>query len=378
MSIALIGRFPPPIDGQTLATKRLADLLDSSYELLCIDTQPNGERARLAEGLSPGRIAHVLRLRHRIQRGLSGRVPPIALWPAISPDLPGHLRDRLAVLPALTGFRDIVAIVHRGNFEKLFASPLTSRSALRQLRRISCVVFLSHQLSARCRGWIPSEKRCVIPNTIDDAVLFGADEVAAKQAARDEHDRIELLFVGNMIAEKGYREVIDAAAILRARGLPMRVRFAGRWISKEDETRFRQLVRAKGLESVVDHDGQIADRRSMKAAYGEADLVLLPSYYPNEAQPLVILEALNAGVPVIATRQGGISEMIDDGREGFLIPPRDPASLAESIRKAADRERWHALSRAARRRFTSTFAPDTVRRQWMDLIERLRKDRRGV
>lgn len=155
------------------------------------------------------------------------------------------------------------------------------------------------------------------------------------------------------------------------RSVDVELLFVGRWMQNRDEDAFLNRVRHLGLESSVAHAGAVTQRSEMKAIYRRADVLLLPSYYGNEAQPLVVLEAMNAGVPVIATRHGGIPEIIEHGEEGFLVSPRQPEVLAAAVREALPLERWIRLSTSARRRFESTYAPGSVLPQWTDLLDRL-------
>jgi glycosyltransferase involved in cell wall biosynthesis len=90
-------------------------------------------------------------------------------------------------------------------------------------------------------------------------------------------------------------------------------------------------ARARGLEACVHFWGQRLDVPEILRA---ADLLILPS--DNEALPTVLIEAGASALPVIATRVGGIPEIVDDDITGILIPPRDPAALAGAIRRLAD------------------------------------------
>ena len=65
-----------------------------------------------------------------------------------------------------------------------------------------------------------------------------------------------------------------------------------------------------------------------------ADVFVLPTFYPFEGQPLVLLEALAAGVPVVSTFHAGIPETVRNEKEGLLVPANDPPALAGAIRQA--------------------------------------------
>ena len=102
-TVVVVGRFPPPRDGQSLATERLEQLLSERCSIVRFDTEPHDLEFVAAETrLRPGRIAHYFRQRVTLSRVL--REHPLApvLWTSISPTLLGHLRDVLTVAPAFT------------------------------------------------------------------------------------------------------------------------------------------------------------------------------------------------------------------------------------------------------------------------------------
>ncbi len=90
----------------------------------------------------------------------------------------------------------------------------------------------------------------------------------------------------------------------------------------------------------------------------------------TEAQPLTIIEALNAGTPVVATRHAGIPDMVRADKEALFVPLQAPEAIAEAVQRLAGEAAWQAASRHARARFQTRFSPDAVRRQWLALLEK--------
>jgi colanic acid/amylovoran biosynthesis glycosyltransferase len=86
-----------------------------------------------------------------------------------------------------------------------------------------------------------------------------------------------------------------------------------------------------------------------------------PSYYPEEGQPLVLLEALAAGLPIVSTRHAGIPDTVRDGLDGILVEPRDTGSLATTLeRLASDPEERSRLGSAARQRYEQRYRPERL------------------
>ena len=357
-----------------MATQRLAGLLEPTHTVRRLDTSLGAdEHVETDARFSLGKVRHYTSLRRHIAEGLHAHPAAPVLWASISPAPLGHLRDVLTVLPGFAPGQGVYAVIHWGNFDRVFRHPLTAPTARRMARRLRGFVFLNDQLAARCAPWIPDAARLVIPNTIDEAVLCSDEEVTAKQAQRKTRTALRLLFLSNMIPSKGYLDVLEAVRLLHERGVALHADFAGRWTSEADRDTFEQRVAAAGLHEVITHHGGITDRARIKALYRAADVFLLPSYYPTEAQPLTILEALNAGTPVVVTRHSGIPDIVRADKEALFVPPQAPDAIAEAVQHLADEATWQAASRHARTRFQTRFSPDAVRRQWLGLLEGVEK-----
>ena len=362
-SVTVLGRFPPPLDGQAVATARLADLLDGDVEVRRVDVSlPEGEHAVTGAPLRPDRVRHALGLRARLRRELDGGGP--TLWASVSPSLLGHVRDRLTVLPAFGPRRPVYAVVHRGDFDALFRRRATAASARRMADRLAGVVFLSEALARRCAPWIPDARRLVVPNTIGADVLPPARQVEERIAAGP-GTPLRLLFLSNLIPGKGHGVVLEALPLLRARGLNVHVTFAGRWTGQDDRSRFLARADALGVRGSVDVLGGVG-RQQAAGLHLAADVFVLPTTYPVEAQPLVLLEALAAGTPVVSTRWASIPEMVGAPEAELVGVPPTPAALADAVGAVAGR--WAEAARAARARFDAAFSPGAVRQRWLEVL----------
>ena len=359
--ILVLGRFPPPIDGQTLATERLADLLTAHTEAYRVHTGPRSGEISNAE-----RWMHYLRLRRRLKKTLRDYPKATILWNSISPDSAGHFRDILITLPAARKDQRIFAVLHRGTFSKLFTSPLTAITARRLLARVEGFVFPTEGLANQCASWIPSAKRFVILNEIDSEIVFSQQDIKAKQQDRRKRDKLNILFAGHMIPAKGYLQTLEAVRLLTHRSIPVEAHFAGGWTNRKDKEAFAGLIATHKLDRVVFHHGLVSDRRRMRTLYQNADVLVLPSV--TEAQCLVVSEALNAGMPIVATLVGAIPEMVHDEKEGYLLPSQNSIAIADAVEKLCDMERWLRMSIMARQRYEDMFSIENIRDKWLKLL----------
>jgi glycosyltransferase involved in cell wall biosynthesis len=134
---------------------------------------------------------------------------------------------------------------------------------------------------------------------------------------------------GRLEHQKGQDVLLESLAALRARGLTFFTAFAGEGSQRAQlEARAAEL----GLSAHVQFLGQVEDVGPLLLA---ADAVVLPSRW--EGLPLTLLEALARGRPVVATAVGGVAEVIEDGENGRLVPPEDPAAIAGALQSFYER-----------------------------------------
>jgi glycosyltransferase involved in cell wall biosynthesis len=136
------------------------------------------------------------------------------------------------------------------------------------------------------------------------------------------------LFVGRLASNKGLLYLVDAFAALSREDPTGHLVLVGEDGGMRPAVEAR--IRALGLERRVHVLGHLEDEQLVAAAYREARLTVLPSDY--EAFGLVLLESLAQGTPVVATRVGGIPEVVEDGRAGLLVPPGSVPELTRALR----------------------------------------------
>ncbi len=218
------------------------------------------------------------------------------------------------------------------------------------LRQVDAVLPVSKYTAGLLREQgVPPDCTHVVPNGTDPEHFRPRDGTALRRHL-GLTGRSLLLTVGRLVRRKGIDTVLRALpAIVRGRPDAAYV-IAG---TGPERPRLERLAGRLGVEDRVHFVGQV-DHDRLPLYYSAADLFVMPAREPGpdvEGFGLVFLEAGACGTPVLGSRAGGIPEAIRDGETGLLVPPDDPARLAEAaLRVLTDPELADALGQRGRRR----------------------------
>ncbi|WP_309125354.1 glycosyltransferase family 4 protein [Kocuria sp.] len=176
---------------------------------------------------------------------------------------------------------------------------------------------------------------------------------AARAALHLQEGDLVVLSTGRLTTMKGQRYLIEAAALLKAGHPRLQVVILGEGDLREE---LEALVAARGLAGTVHLPGHRQDARMLLDA---ADVFALPSR--SEGMPLALLEAMEAGLPVVATRVIGSAEVVAHGRTGLLVPTENAGGLAAALAELLeDGERRALYGEAGRRRYLDEYTVDCM------------------
>lgn len=222
-----------------------------------------------------------------------------------------------------------------------------------------------------CSRWLEGEARksallkgqniTSIPNPIDTRIFRKTDRRGARTAAGLPPDKRIVLFVSQRVTDsrKGMDYFVKAVGMLAGK-YPDMLRNTGIAIlgGHAEEV-------AEGLDMPVYPLGYVSDERRIVDIYNSADVFVLPSLEDN--LPNTIMEAMACGVPCVGFRVGGIPEMIDHLKNGYVAAPRDAADLAEGIRWVLDEADSAALGCNALRKVSASYSQQSVALKYIEV-----------
>lgn len=350
--VLLIGPLPPPLGGvQLMVHMQLHSSLAREFELHVVDTSKR--QLRWAVANPTWRTPLYLARDFARLVGALVRVRPDAVLVHAASTL-SFLRDWLFMLIARLSGAKVVCHYH-GTLHTRFPSGETrsGRAIGRLLMSVAHrVVVLSPTYQREMGKAWKRDDLAWAPNMADiDLFRSVPAETPAPWLAPGER---AVLFVGRLSAPKGIYDLFDAIPHVVRRHPEARLVLVGVAESDAMEPVVRAEAERRGIAARVTFLGSL-EGRDKAAAYVASQMIVLPSW--TEGFPLVIPEAMAAGLPVIATAVGAIPDFVKDGEDGFLVAPRAPRELADRVcRLLADEQLRLRMSLRVRQRAPREFA----------------------
>jgi L-malate glycosyltransferase len=228
------------------------------------------------------------------------------------------------------------------------------------------VVANSHYTARSVLAAAPDARVEVVHNPVDLARWDPEriDRACARAALGTAGERQVLLgVVAQLSPWKGQDTAIEALRLLREQGVDAHLLLIGSAKFRARATRFDNEAYVSGLEAQVAAAGLqervswLGEREDVPELVRALDVLLLPSH--EEPFGRALIEAMALGVPVLATEIGGPSEILEDGREGYLLPPHDATAWARAVRLIAESpDRGREMGAAGRRRVHACFTAE--------------------
>ena len=183
-----------------------------------------------------------------------------------------------------------------------------------------------------------------------------------------------VLYAGSIDERKDLLTLLSAVDRMRQAFPDLTLRIAGRATSADYDLRVKAFVEAHDLHEVVRFLG-LLQREALMEEYSRCAVLALSSL--QESAPMVVIEAMAAGKPVVATRVGGVPDLIAEGETGYIVPPGDDEAMARRLSELlADAELRDRMGRRARGVAGDRFGVNRVARSYYDLYHQVWEERR--
>ncbi|MGI6452587.1 MAG: glycosyltransferase family 4 protein [Syntrophomonadaceae bacterium] len=276
-------------------------------------------------------------------------------------NLVGRIAAKREKIPVVTTFHSVLRYDYDSYLKALLAKYLTmlTNSYTHQFIAISGII--QEEIG---RMGVPRDKISVIHN--------GLDTTRFKAAGSPEHikemlglkpDWPTISMIARLHPVKGHQFLLEAAQEMRDNGLNPQFLLVGEGVHRKP---IEKMIARLGLQDSVVMTGYY---ESVEDIYAVSDILCVPSIM--EGLGLVILEAMYFGVPVVASKIGGIPEIIEDGVDGLLVPPRDHQALAQALSRLLQNPGLAAEIALKGREKVSQFTMENMARQVEQVYEQV-------
>jgi len=356
LRVLVVGQTPPPFGGQAVMIEKFLEGRFATLGLAHVRLAYSDEMSDVGR-FSMRKVWILFRTIGQVWRARVRQGSKALYYPPSGPNMVPILRDIIFLFAVRWCFRYTVFHFHAGGVSTFMARlPFP-------LRWLAWLAYRRPHLAIRTSDLAPPDAQYFKARQVV-SVYNGIEDLSGGAIARDLSPgrRVRILFTAVLIPSKGVEVLLQAFADLVQRGADAELLLMGRWGDADFEQRMLGYIGQQGLADRVRVLG-VRTGTDKLADFASADIFCFPSHFEAESFPVVLMEAAQFGLPVVATDWRGIPVMVDEGVNGFLVPVHAPALVADRLEQLiADPELRARMSAAARRVYAERFTLEAFHR----------------
>lgn len=344
----LVGQSPPPHHGQAVVTGMLFEYSWSKVTVSNLRMAYSDSIESVGK-FSFSKVFHLIELVFKTWKVAYLQKPEVLYYLPSSPHKVPFIRDVIYLTLTRWMFPKTIFHYHAGGLVEFVDGMAWGRIVA---EKVYGGADLSIELSDSGKspsGYFKAERKKYIPNGID--IRYIADP-------HKKNGKFCVLYLGGLSEDKGIGNIISTAEMLKARGLEFEMQVVGGWSSTAYKDKIHRDLDDSSLGSVIRFEGVLTGE-DKSLALSNADCFLFPSHYASESFPLVLIEAMGSGLPIITTNWRGIPNVLGDNGAGFLCDTHSPPQYAEKIELLMnDPELRKRMGAAGRARYEREFTKE--------------------
>ena len=348
--ILIVGQTPPPFGGQAIMIQTLLEGEYKEAKLFHVRMAFSKEMDDMGK-FSVSKVIHLLKLVAEITYYRLFHKVRVLYYPPSGPDMLPMLRDLVILCMTRWMFKKTIFHFHAAGISEIYSSLPGFLKFL--FRWAYCKPDIAIQLSEHNPDdgtFLNTKNKCVVPYGLVD------DYLPIQNQARVKRTTSTLLSVGLITESKGILILVDAMQILVAKGLSVHARIVGKFDTPEFKRKVLSRIEELGLSKHFEFTGVLTGMKKHKA-YLEADIFCFPTFFQSESFGLVVAEAMQFELPVVATRWRGVQSLVVDEVTGFITPLHDVEATANRIEcLILDPELRSRMGQKGRQRFLKEYS----------------------
>lgn len=355
--------LPPPYYGSALSSSMSLDILnkEDSFEVHSVKLNYAREMSDVGR-FRPQKLVPALKLAGTIKSLLKSFRPDIVYFmPAVSGF--ALLRDYF-LLRTVKRFKHGKLILHiRAPFKETDWTNPVKRFIIKDLLQCDKIILLGHQLVPNLHASIDETNIYILPNALE--ISLTESEFAKRTGSRGREGYLNLLFLSNLHESKGWYKLLESCTLLKNDGIKFLCHFVGDWPSVSEKLKFSRYVEKNNLYENIIYHGRLLGREKQEKLI-EADIFIFPTEY--DAFGRVIIEAMEFGLPVIASNVGTIPSIVEDGKTGFILEHNNAGEIYACILKLQDKSLRNAMGLKGREKFLKEFTLDIYKQRFLKIL----------
>jgi len=321
--ILVLGQIPPPFHGQTIMTKTL---LEGSYKNVKLK-HLNMRFSRTINEIGSYKIRKFWVLFKTIVLAIVYRIyyrTDTLYYGPTGPNKRGMIRDLVLLFCIRWVFKYTIFHTHAGGGSSLYKNLSTiSKYFYRKAFFYPTAIIRLTEFDHGDAEILMAKKKFIVPNGI-------SDEYRNQNKIENKNKKQQILYVGALYKERGILTLIKACSELKKRELSFELNLVGLFTDNGFEKEVQRLINKLNLNSYINFHGALIGTKKYQI-YMDADIFCFPSQVPSETFGIVLIEAMQFKIPVIATNWNGIPFIVNDNENGFLFPINDSVALADKL-----------------------------------------------
>lgn len=321
--VLVVGQVPPPHTGQSVMIEKIVQGHYLQVQMIHVNMAFSDSIEEIGH-FRFSKIRHLGKVIFQIWQARLHFKPDVLYYPPSGPNRIPVYRDILILLATRWLFPKIVFHFHAGGISELY--PNLSRP----IRFLFRLAYMKVDAGIRLAANNPPDS-AVLGLKRDFIVPYGIDDAYPQyNNGRSPNNCPVILYVGMVRESKGIFVLLDACRQLKKQDYKFKLKLVGGVDSELTTQRIQEFLTTHHLSEQVEITGVLTGADKWQT-YATADIFCFPSYYESETFGLVVLEAMQFSLPVVATNWRGIGSLIVEGETGFLVPPHQSAAVAQKL-----------------------------------------------
>jgi len=366
INIILFGSYPPPYHGSSIYLRGLTDLLlkDGDFKVYIVDSSDKKNDISNMGKIDFSNVYFSLKALISLTFILILNKINILYIP-ISQNKLAYLRDGIAVILGKVFRTKVIIHLHGSYFLEFYekSSSFYKKFIDFTMKSSAGAIVLGNNLRYIFEKWFNDNQIFVLPNFVEDHIK----SLNLKNKINYDNKALRLTYLGNILESKGILQVINAVEELLENGNDILLQIIGKFGKdpftgmQEDKIKNIIIDIVNKYPERIKYLGQITDiGKKISVLKNETDIFVFPSWYPVEGQPLVIIEAMQCGLPIISTKNcGAIEETVIEGYNGILVEKRNVNQLVNAIEVLIkDEQLRKRMGENSRKLYEENFTPE--------------------